>query len=317
MTWTREPGSGLAYQQVHRGGRHGIGWALFGVVCLLALLLIVAQFVIGLGFMLGYAIAGKDVSASLDALTDDSHVTPASLAFLNLGLAAAIPAAMLVTFVVHRLRPAWLASVRPRIRWRWLLVCLGLSLVTLIVTLIVSSFLPQQDGAQLGGKANPFTHESLEFLLVILFLTPLQAAGEEYAFRGYLTQAFGGVFRARWVAVVVPAVLFALAHGTQSVPVFFDRFAFGVVAGILVIATGGLEAGIAMHVLNNFLAFGAALFVGNMTDTLNADGGSWWDIPVTLVQSLVYLGLATWVARRRGVATTTDRVVLAASEPRV
>ena len=70
--------------------------------------------------------------------------------------------------------------------------------------------------------------------------------------------------------MLVPALLFALAHGLgQSAPVFFDRFAFGVVAGILVIRTGGLEAAIAMHVLNNFLAFGLALRFGDMTEALN------------------------------------------------
>ena len=139
----------------------------------------------------------------------------------------------------------------------------------------------------------------------MLLLTPFQAAGEEYFFRGYLTQAFGGSSRGRraWQGARDrgPAVLFAIAHGLgQSVPLFFDRLAFGLVAGVLVIYTGGLEAGIAMHVLNNFLAFGLALAFGDMGTALNPTGGSWWNIPVTLTQSLVYLGLAVLVARRMG-----------------
>ena len=69
---------------------------------------------------------------------------------------------------------------------------------------------------------------------------------------------------------------------------------------MLVVLTGGLEAGIAMHVLNNWLAFGLALAFGDMASTLNPTGGSWWSIPVTLTQSLVYLGLALLVARRMG-----------------
>jgi hypothetical protein len=99
--------------------------------------------------------------------------------------------------------------------------------------------------------------------------------------------------------------------------VFFDRFAFGVVAGTLVIMTGGLEAGIAMHVLNNFLAYGIALAYGDMSSTLNPTGGSWWSIPVTLTQSLVYLALAVWLARRMGLATTTRGHVLEAPRSRV
>jgi hypothetical protein len=122
-------------------------------------------------------------------------------------------------------------------------------------------------------------------------------------------------------AVLLPALLFALAHGAQSPPVFFDRFAFGIVAGLLVVLTGGLEAGIAMHVLNNWLAFGLALAFGDMASTLNPVGGSWWTIPVTLTQSLVYLGLVVWVGRRIGLRTTTETPagpgVLVAPRPRV
>lgn len=89
------------------------------------------------------------------------------------------------------------------------------------------------------------------------------------------------------------------------------------VAGVLVILTGGLEAGIAMHVLNNWLAFGLALAYGDMGSTLNPTGGSWWSIPVTLTQSLVYLALVVWVGRRRGLETATNPAVLVASEGRV
>jgi len=304
---TLEPGRGLAYHQLHRGGRTGAMRALLGVFTLLVLTLVVAQLVLEGLFALGYAVAGSDVSAALRRLVDTTHLTPAALAFLNLSLAAAIPVAMLVTWAVHGLRPAWLASVRPRIRWRWFALCLGIAVIALIATLIVSGILPAQgpDDTKVGGTVNPWSSTMRDYLLVILFLTPLQAAGEEYAFRGYLTQAFGGIFRARWAAVVIPAFLFALAHGGQDVPVFFDRFAFGLVAGVLVIATGGLEAGIAMHVLNNFVAFGLALVYGNISTTLNASSGSWWAIPVTLTQSLVFLGLVMLVARRRGIATRT------------
>ena len=85
------------------------------------------------------------------------------------------------------------------------------------------------------------------------------------------------------------------------------------------IRTGGLEAGIAMHVLNNFLAYGLALAYSDMASTLNPTGGSWWSIPVTLTQSLVYLGLAVAAScRRMGLATTTSAARFGGpAEPRV
>ena len=105
---------------------------------------------------------------------------------------------------------------------------------------------------------NHLSGQDVAIAVVILFTTPLQAVGEEYVFRGYLMQALGSLF-GTWVAVIAPALLFALAHGLQNFPLFFDRFAFGLVAGYLVVRTGGLEAGIALHVLNNYVAFGFAL----------------------------------------------------------
>ena len=234
-------------------------------------------------------------------LIDLDDPTPVGLAYINLALAALIPAAWFVTRAVHGLKPRWLTSVFPRMRWKFFVACLGLSFVALLATLVVSAVLPTTAAAGSDSSMTPnaFDDTAKQFALVVLLLTPLQAAGEEYAFRGYLTQAFGGFFPT-WVAVVGPSLLFALAHGAQSAPVFFDRFAFGLVAGILVVRTGGLEAGIAMHVLNNWLAFGLALAFGDMGEALTPTGGTWWSIPVTVTQSLVFLGLTLLVARRMG-----------------
>jgi hypothetical protein len=269
--------------------------------------LVVVPVLLQVPFAIGFAIAGRPVVDSLERLVELDDPTPLGLAYLNLALACAIPVAWLITRVLHGLKPRWLASVFPRIRWGWLVTCFGLSLVALVATLIVSALVPSQgEGTDMSNGLNDFTSTLRDFLIVVVLLTPLQAAGEEYAFRGYLTQAFGGLFGRPWAAVLCPALLFALAHGAQSAPVFFDRFAFGIVAGLLVVLTGGLEAGIAMHVLNNWLAFGLALAFGDMASTLNPVGGSWWTIPVTLTQSLVYLAVVLLVARRRRLRTTTE-----------
>ena len=314
--------AGLAYHQIHLGGRPGKWRPVVGTLTLAACFLVVVPVLVQVPFAIGFAVAGRPVVDSMERLIDLDDPTPLGLAYLNLSLALAIPVTWLIVRLYHGILPRWLSSVNPRIRWGWLVACFGLSFVALVATLVVSAFLPaQQEGAELSGQLNDFTATTRDFLLVVLFLTPLQAAGEEYAFRGYLTQAFGGLFGRAWAAVLLPALLFALAHGAQSAPVFFDRFAFGVVAGLLVVLTGGLEAGIAMHVLNNWLAFGIALAFGDMASTLNPVGGSWWTIPVTLTQSLVYLGVVLFVARRVGLRTRTETPavpgVLVASSGRV
>ncbi len=309
----------LTYPLLLTGGRPGWWRYIVGVLVMLAGLVLVAPLVVMLPFALYYLTNGSDFTDSMSALVDLDHPTPAGLAYLNLSLAAAIPLSWFVVKVVHGLRPAWLSSVVPRLRWRYLFACLAVAMVALIATLFVAALLPAQgEGTEMSGGLNDFTSTTRDFLIVLVLLTPLQAAGEEYAFRGYLMQAFGGLFRTPWVAVVASAFIFGLAHGIgQSAPIFFDRFAFGLVAGALVVITGGLEAGIAMHVLNNWLAFGLALAYGDMGSTLNPTGGSWWSIPVTLTQSLVYLGLATLVARRMGLSDRADPAVLVASRARL
>lgn len=310
---------GLPYQLLHRAGRHAWWRSLLGVVSLALLAMLFVPLLLQLILLAGYAITGADdpLQSSLDVL-DLTDPTPLGLGYLMVSLAALIPLTGLVSWSLHGIKPRWLTSVFPRMRWGYFLACMGLSVVALIATLIVGALIPADAvaGAQETIKPNPVDSTMLGFALVVIFLTPLQAAGEEYAFRGYLTQAFGGTL-GTYAAVIGPAFLFALAHGSQSLPIFVDRLAFGLVAGVLVVKTGGLEAGIAMHVLNNWLAFGIAIAFGDLGEALQPTGGTWWMLPATLTQSLVYLGLALLVARGMGLRRTTDRAVLVAPTPRV
>jgi membrane protease YdiL (CAAX protease family) len=309
---------GVGYHLLHRLGRPGRWRPILGVLLVLAGVFVLAPVLLQVPYHVYLAATGQPLLAGMERLVDLTNPTPLALAYLNLVLAAAIPVVWLITWALHGLRPRWLSSVVPRLRWRFFAACLGLSVLALVATLIVSVLLPQQGGAEVSGQLNEFTSTTRDFLLVVLLLTPLQAAGEEYVFRGYLLQAFGGLFGSRVMAVLLSSLLFALAHGLgQSWPIFIDRLAFGLVAGALVILTGGLEAGIAMHVLNNFLAFGLALMFGDIGSALNATGGSWWSLPATLTQSLVYLALATYTARAMGLRTTVDGAVLEGSTTRV
>ncbi|KRF17807.1 abortive infection protein [Nocardioides sp. Soil797] len=312
------PGDELGYHQLHRGGATGWWRSLLGVLLLVLIALVVVPGTLQVLTLVWVAATGSsDVTADYQRLLDLDDVTPYGLAYLNLTLAGLIPTVLLVTWWLHRLRPGWVISVVGRMRWKFFVACLGLSLIALIATLVVGSVVPSSaSGGDVSTTPNPFDAKALQFLLVVLLLTPLQAAGEEFAFRGYLTQMFGGHFPT-YVAIIGPAVLFALAHGAQDPPIFVDRLAFGLVAGILVVRTGGLEASIAMHVLNNWLAFGLAIAFGDMSDTLSPSSGTWWSLPVTLTQSLVYLGLALWAAKQMGLSRSTQRSVLAAPRGRV
>ncbi|HET9726767.1 MAG TPA: CPBP family intramembrane glutamic endopeptidase [Gemmatimonadales bacterium] len=287
-----------------------------GVVIVVFGMFIIAPIVFLPVLALGvYAEGGPFWQKFQDAATLKT-VDPAALLYLNLALGSMVFVTWFVMRVVHRMRPRWLMSVKPRIRWRFFFACLGLAVVALVAQLVVGNLLPHSAGTGTGGKLNHFTASSAAIAIIVIFTTPLQAAGEEYVFRGYLMQAFGSILGvhesvvrrelSKWTAILLTAFLFGLAHGAQNFPLFFDRFMFGLIAGYLVILTGGLEAGIALHILNNFLAFGVAVLYGDLTKTLTVSDASWWQIVLTLTQSGVYLGLVAIVARRMEVQTMTN-----------
>jgi membrane protease YdiL (CAAX protease family) len=173
---------------------------------------------------------------------------PTGMLAVNLGLAALIPIAWALMAMIHQMRPRWLSSVQPRIRWRYLFGCLAIAAVALNGVMLLST--------TVGKPLSVQTQQDFwAFLAVIVLTSPIQAAAEEIFFRGYLLQALGSLVAKPWFGVIASAVVFALLHGTQNVPLFVDRLAFGLLAGILVWRTGGLEAGIAAHVINNVFAY--------------------------------------------------------------
>ena len=269
-------------------------------IFLLALGMLIVLPLLALPVLIGGVLIENSDQSFLDAFLEAGSfqkLTPSGLLYVNLSLGGMILWTWGLIRVLHQMRPRWLTSVMPKIRWRYFFICFGLAVVALVAQVIVGMLVPESANPDVATGVNPVTGTTIALAVVILLTTPLQAAGEEFAFRGYLMQAVGSLTRSRWVALLATALLFAMAHGFQNFPLFFDRFMFGLIAGWLVIRTGGLEAGIAMHVLNNYLAFGLALMFGDIGETLTVTEVSWWNIPVTLTQSIVYAGLAAWVAK--------------------
>jgi membrane protease YdiL (CAAX protease family) len=289
-----------------------------GVVALLAGMLFIIPLALLPVLLVAAAVegGGSEVAEAFSGLGGAGELTPSGLLYLNLTLASLILWTWLLIRVLHSMRPRWLSSVRPKLRWRYLFACLGLAVVALVAQLVVGALVPGDVPGTDGAEPNPVDGRMIALLVIILLTTPLQAAGEEYAFRGYLLQAIGAVLHNRWVTIVLTALLFASAHLQFDLPLFLDRFLFGLIAAWLVIRTGGLEAGIALHVLNNYLALGFAVFFDDLTEALDPGDVSWWNLPVSLTQSVVYAALAAWVASRMGLQSRTQPpVVSVRAEP--
>lgn len=247
---------------------------------------------------------GSYATALQNALDLDS-LTWQGLLWLNLTLAVLIPVVWLILRWLHQMRPRWAMSVKPGIRWGFFWACFGVSVIAMLAQIFVSLFLPA-DVDEFSGSLAPFNSTMLAFILVVVLTTPLQAMAEEYIFRGYGMQAFGAIAGSAWFAIIVTALLFALAHGAQNVPLFLDRFTFGLIAGYLVHATGGLEAGIALHIWNNLFAFGFAIAFGVISESVGTTEVSWWNIILTLTQNGVYLVLVLLIAKSMRIGRYTQ-----------
>jgi membrane protease YdiL (CAAX protease family) len=242
------PPDGAGYPQILRGESYVWWLSVLGVVVGLALFLLITAVVSQALVTLFWATTAGNQSYRDYFARAFAFELPIGMLSVNLGLAALIPVAWGLMAVIHQMKPRWLSSVQPRIRWRYLFGSLAIAAVALNGVMLLSTTVgePLAIHPQEGFWA---------FLAVIVLTSPLQAAAEEIFFRGYLLQALGSLVPRAWFGVVVSSVVFALLHGTQNLPLFADRLVFALLAGLLVWRTGGLEAAIAAHVINNVFAY--------------------------------------------------------------
>jgi len=216
-----------------------------------------------------------------------------------------IPALVLASRIVQGRGVGLLSSVAGRLRmgwlWRTLLLALGAFAVYFAVVFGISL---------VAGEAvvANFDHPSVWLMIVlVLLLIPLQAAAEEYVFRGYLMQLIGGWLRHPAFAILLPVPLFVLGHdydvwGAASVGFF------AIVAAWLTWRTGGLEAAISLHIINNVLIF--LLGAVELADP-NATSGTPVDLIGSALTMLAYAIIVDRWARKRGI----ERYATAASLP--
>ena len=230
---------------------------------------------------------------------------PWLLVALVLPLILMIPALLLASRIVEGRGVGLLSSVTGRLRMAWL----GKSLLLALGVFVVYFAVLLGWSAASGDPVSPdFSHPGLwVMVLLVLLLIPFQAAAEEYVFRGYLMQLVGGWLRHPAFAILLPVPLFVLGHGydvwgAASVGVF------AVVAAWLTWRTGGLEAAISLHIVNNVLIF--LLGSVSLVDA-NATSGAPIDLLASTLAMVVYALIADRWARRLGIVRTA-RVTLPA-----
>lgn len=298
----------LGYHRLSHADPKGAWWkplveAVIGVplYLVLSLLLVVAfSFVLLLG--LDPALPADPsyllLAASSEIFEQEALRSPATFVFLFGSVALMFPALWVARLILGPKPWGLIHSVAGRMRWGWLATCCGLAALLVVV-------LPLAFDLAVGARYIPSTSLPtgglIAMLVAIILVVPVQAYAEELVFRGYLMQTIGRWLKHPAWAIIIPAPLFMLGHlydlwGQLSVLVM------GLAAGYITWRTGGLEAAIALHVVNNLLAMSFGVL--GMADPFLQQGSTVGMFISALVSNGLFVLVVIWAARKKGIERT-------------
>ena len=298
------PPAGSPYHRLARTAAHRWWRPIAGTLFIAAVsvVLIIGMVIAGSG---AAWLAGRPDGP--DGVPTFGGLVDTALGFLMIALL--LPVVLLAVIGIQRRPVGTISSVTGGLRWRWLLTCLGVASIAILLFLGGGLALSEATGAD-AGLDGPLVGwgSFLTSVALLVLVVPVQAAAEEYLCRGWLLQAVGSWLRGPWVPIVVQATVFAALHGWGTPFGFADLMLFGVVTGWATVRTGGLEAAIALHVMNNLVSMVLAAAFGELTVEETAADMP-WQLAVADAPVLIGFGLVTvWLARRRHLATATPIV---------
>jgi membrane protease YdiL (CAAX protease family) len=218
-----------------------------------------------------------------------SHPTPAVNLVADYLFDFAFVAAA-VTFIVFRSRMSRFDLGYRRIAWRTgvsAVVVAGVSYY--VVSFVYSSFFALKGKDKLPSELG-VTHSTAAAVAAAVFVCVVAPIAEEFFFRGFLFGVLrhmrvrvGGRELGPWLAAVIVAILFGLAHTGSANPQYLIPLGFlGFVLCMVRWRTGSLYPCMALHSLINSLALGV--------NELNWSGGV---IVAVMIGSLLAIGLLT------------------------
>lgn len=154
----------------------------------------------------------------------------------------------------HRLSFRQATTTRKRFSIKRVLFAFAMVAIFQLLSLGLGLWLaPEQ--LEWNFKPEPF----FTLLAIAVIMIPIQTVFEEIFFRSYLTQGAGVIFGSRAVALIVPSLLFGLAHGlnpevaTLGYGIMPFYILTGLLLGIFTLMDEGIELACGFHIANNLL----------------------------------------------------------------
>lgn len=220
---------------------------------------------------------------------------PGIFAFTMISLILLLPTILIATRIMNVQKVGTLTSVTGKMRWGWLGKCMLVALSILTLSLALSFGVDTASGIPFEPD---FAAPNMWLLLILtLLLVPFQATAEEYIFRGYLMQLLGSWLRHPAFAILIPVPFFMAGH-MYDIYGQLDVGFFAIAAGWLAWRTGGLEAAIALHVVNNSVIF--ALGAIGLVDVSSSES----NLPsliASIITTLIFVAVVVWLANKNNI----------------
>ncbi|MDO5861000.1 CPBP family intramembrane glutamic endopeptidase, partial [Methanobrevibacter sp.] len=170
----------------------------------------------------------------------------ASVYYSYLSVAVFIPSLYLASRIVRDRPFSSYSSSRGGWNWKLYFKCLAIPIIIYVIYYAISLIINPESGAS--------SEVSLVTVIIATILIPVQCIAEEYVFRGVLMQTIGSWFKIPILAIIIQAIIFAIGH-TYDIKGVIAVFISGIVLALLTWKSNGLEAGSAIHSINNLMAF--------------------------------------------------------------
>ena len=221
-----------------------------------------------------------------DYLTDLQRIyanvfkTPLVFIALLITIIPVIPAIFIARLITNFKPLGLIHSIAGRMRWSYLGVFLGFGF--LIFGLYYVGFATLDGSLTTQNSVHPLNSGMFWlYIVLILLIVPFQCYAEELLFRGYLMQTVGRWLKNPVWAIIVPAPIFMVLHG-YGLWGLLSVLTMALIAGFLCWYTGGLEAGIGLHIANN-----VSIFIFGLLGLEDPFGAVREDQPLDFVQALI------------------------------
>ena len=221
-----------------------------------------------------------------DYLTDLQRIyanvfkTPLVFIALLITIIPVIPAIFIARLITNFKPLGLIHSIAGRMRWSYLGVFLGFGF--LIFGLYYVGFATLDGSLTTQNSVHPLNSGMFWlYIVLILLIVPFQCYAEELLFRGYLMQTVGRWLKNPVWAIIIPAPIFMVLHG-YGLWGLLSVLTMALIAGFLCWYTGGLEAGIGLHIANN-----VSIFIFGLLGLEDPFGAVREEQPLDFVQALI------------------------------